>query len=204
MSFYKFIYTTLRYPLKWIFGVSAEGVENVPAEGGVILASNHTSMADVVAISVTCPRQVRYMAKAEAIRAPVAGAFLRALGAFPVNRGGADVKSLKYTMGLIEDGQIVGIFPQGTRRPGVDPRETEVKGGVGLIAYRTGADVIPVFLDSKKKKTAAFHKTHVVYGAPIKNSDLGFEKGGGAEYDAAAKAVFGRVCALKYGGEAEP
>ena len=196
--FFRVIYKIFRLPLKLLYRIKVEGAENIP-EGGCILASNHTAMPDVVAISVAVKRQVRYMSKAEALRVPVVGRFLRALGAYPVNRGGADVKSLKFTISLIESGQTVGIFPQGTRRPGVDPRTTEVKGGVGMIAYHTGADVLPVFLDSKKMKTKPFCRNRVIIGKVIKNSELGFVKGGGKEYDAASKFVFDRICALKYG-----
>ncbi|MBQ7474778.1 MAG: 1-acyl-sn-glycerol-3-phosphate acyltransferase [Clostridia bacterium] len=198
MKFFKVIRAILKWPIRWIFRIKSTGAENVP-EGGVILAANHTAMPDVVAISVSTKRQVRYMAKVEAIRVPVIGRLLRACGAYPVDRGGMDVKSLKYTMKLIDSGEVIGIFPQGTRRPGLDPRTTEVKAGVGFIAYRTGADVVPVFLDSKKMRTAPFRRNRVIFGKVIKNEELGFEKGGLAEYEAAAKIIFDRICALKYG-----
>ena len=202
MGFYKGFHKIFRHPLKWIFRVKAEGLENVP-EGGCILASNHTAIPDVIVISAPIKRQVRYMAKAELMRTPVVGPFMRLLGAYSVDRGGTDVKSLKYTMELIESGELVGIFPQGTRRPGVDPRETEVKGGVGLIAYHTKADVLPVFIDTKKRRTAAFRRTRVIFGPVIKNSELGFENGGSREYLAAANLIFDRICTLKDGGVTE-
>lgn len=200
MSFFRFIYKVFGGPFRLLFRVKAEGTEHIP-EGGFILAANHTAIPDVIVITCAARRQVRYMAKAELFRIPVLRRLFRGLGAYPVNRGGADVKSLKYTVSLLESGQTVGIFPQGTRRPRVDPRTTEIKGGVGFIAYHTGADVLPVFLDSKKMKTKPFSRNRVIFGELIKNSELGFEKGGAKEYDRAAKTVFDRVCALKYGTE---
>ncbi len=188
--------------MRLFWRVKAEGLENVP-EGGCLLAANHTSFADPIVISSVSPRKIRFMAKAELFRAPVLGPVIKGFGAFPVNRGGADVKSIKTTVSLIESGEIVGIFPQGTRRPKTDPRETEVKGGVGMIAYHSKADVIPVFIDTKKKKTSIFRRTRIVFGKVIKYEELGLSGAGRDGYQRAAELIFSRVCELGYPTESE-
>lgn len=197
MGFYEKFYKTFARPVRAMWRVEIAGAENIP-EGGCILACNHTSLSDVIVVSAASNRQVRYMAKKELFKIPLLAPLIKALGAYPVSRAGADMKSFKKTISLIESGELIGMFPQGTRRPGVDPRETEVKGGVGMFAYHTKADVLPVFIDSKKMKTKIFHKNKVIFGPVIKYEELGLNGMGNAEYMKAAALVFEKICALKY------
>ena len=197
MTFYERMYKTFEPAVSWVYRIEAVGCENIPDDGAV-LASNHTAFSDVLIISAAAKRQVRYMAKKELFKTPLAP-LIKALGAYPVDRGGADVGSIKKTISLIESGELVGIFPQGTRQGGKDPRTTEVKAGVGLIAYHTKAKVIPVFLDSKRGKTGMFRKNTVIFGKPIPFDELGFTSGGRVEYMHASRIIFDRICEIKYG-----
>ena len=121
-KFYRGIYKIFHRPVKAVYRLKVEGAENIP-EGGCILASNHTSVMDALVLSAAVGgRQIRYMAKSELFRVPLFGRLIRSLGAYPVDRGGADVRSIKTAISLIGDGEMLGIFPQGTRRSGVDPR----------------------------------------------------------------------------------
>lgn len=202
MTFYQWIYKTFKPGVSALYRIEAHGVENIPVSGA-ILASNHTAFSDVLVISAASTRQVRYMAKKELFKIPLLSPLIRALGAYPVNRGGADVGSIKRTFELIEQGELIGIFPQGHRYGGVDPRQTEVKSGVGMIAYHTKATVVPVFLDSKRGKTRLFQKNIVTFGTPISFEELSFNKGGMTEYTTASKIVFRRICAIKYGEDTQ-
>lgn len=141
------------------------------------------------------------MAKKELFKIPLLSQLITALGAYPVNRGGADVSSIKRTIHMIEEGELIGIFPQGHRYGGVDPRTTSVKGGVGMIAYHTHASVLPVYVDSKRGKTGMFRRNTVIFGKPIPYEELGFVNGGVKEYQRAAETVFQKVCELKYGSD---
>lgn len=198
MSFYTGFYKIFHRPVEKAYRLTVEGADNIP-EGGFIIACNHTAAFDVLVLSAALKRQIRYMAKAELFRIPVVRRLIRALGAYPVNRAGADVASIKTAISFAENGEVVGIFPQGTRRPNVDPRTTEVKSGIGMIAYRAGCSVLPAFIDASAGKTKIFHKTRVIFGEVITNGELGFDKGGKEEYDRAAHLIFGRICELKYG-----
>ncbi len=199
MSFYTWFYKTFEPMVSRIYRIEAKGLENIP-EGGAILASNHTSFSDVIVISAAARRQVRYMAKKELFKTPLCP-LIKALGAFPVDRGGADVKSIKTTMSLIESGELVGIFPQGHRHGGEDPRQTEIKAGVGFLAYHTKAQILPVFLENNRMKTGIFRKNTVTFGTPITFEELGFTKGGREEYMNASKTIFRHICAIKYGDD---
>lgn len=197
MDAYKLVYKLLVHPVRAFFRITVTGEENLPHDGkGYILTSNHTSLLDALIIEASVDRQVKFMAKKEVFSVPVIGRVVRACGAFPVNRGGADVESIKTTVRLLEGGDTVGIFPQGTRHPGEDPRKTEVRHGVGLIAYRAKCGMIPVYIKTKKNKVAFFRKTEFIIGKPLSYEDLGFTDGGIAQYRNAANLVFDRICAL--------
>ena len=196
MSLDKVVRTLLKYPLKLIFGIRVVGEENIPHEGGFLLCANHTSMVDVIPIAVGMRHQPRYMAKKEALSVPVAGAFLRALGAFSVDRGGADVGAVKTAISILKEGGVVSMFPQGHRYPKVAARSTPVRNGAGLIAYRAGCGVLPVYIKSKSGKFGAFRRNEIIYGKLIPFEELGFEKGGNDEYKRAMEIIFGRICDL--------
>ncbi len=201
MGFYGAIYKIFSRPVRAIWRTEAVGAENIP-EGGALLISNHTSLTDVLVLEVALRRQIRFMAKRELFRIPLLSQLIRALGAYPVDRGGADVRSIKQTVAMIGEGELIGIFPQGTRCPGVDPRETEVKGGAGMIVYRAKAPVIPVFIDNKARRTRAFRRNRVLIGAPVTYEEL-FPNGERRDYEEVARELFDRACALKYGDETE-
>ena len=199
MSFYRTMYAIFNPLVRLCYRLEIRGEENIPVDSGCILAANHTAFSDVLIVSAAARRQVRYMAKKELFKIPVLGALIRAMGAYPVNRGGADVASIKYTIGLIESGELIGIFPQGHRHGFEDPRETEVKGGVGLIEYHTRAMVLPVYIDNKRGKTGIFRKNIVIFGKPIAFEELDFSPGGAKGYLNASREIFRRICALKFG-----
>ncbi len=197
MTFYERMYKTFSKPVKFLYRIEAVGTENIP-EGGCIIAANHTAFSDVLIISAAARRQVRYMAKAELFKTPLKP-LIKALGAYPVSRGGADVGSIKKTIALLGEGELVGIFPQGHRYGKQDPRFTEIKSGIGLIAYHAKTAVVPVFIDNKRMKTKMFQKNTVIFGKPISFDELGYISGGRVEYMNASKHIFRCVCELKYG-----
>lgn len=127
------------------------GLENVPAEGPFIVASNHLSFLDSIIIQAICPRPVAFFAKAEYFTTPglkgrAMKAFFESVGSIPVERGeqAASVAALDALVDLLEDGQGVGIYPEGTRSR--DGRLYRGRTGVGWLALSTGAPVVPVGL----------------------------------------------------------
>ncbi len=126
--------------------VDIEGLEGLPGDGPLIIASNHLSNADppLIASWLTpaLGRYVHWMAKQEALEWPLVGAFLRANGAFGIRRGAADTEAFRLAKRVLDDGRVLGTFPEGTRsHTGALMR---AKAGVTLLAIRTGAPVLPV------------------------------------------------------------
>ena len=136
------------------------------------------------------------MAKKELFGIPVLAQLIRMLGAFPVDRGGGDVGAIKNAVGIVEGGCCLGIFPQGHRYPGEDPRGTPTKNGAALIAVRASAPVVPVYIWRKGKKGGVFRRTYVIIGEKIPFESFGYDKEATGEYNRITAAVFDRVCAL--------
>lgn len=184
--------------IRFFTGIRTHGKENIPNEGGLLLCANHIAVRDVLLIGATCPRQVKFVAKKELFSIPVISTVMKALGAVKIDRAGNDVAAMRKSVELAENGDIVSIFPQGHRYPAVNPAETPIKNGAGMVAYRSGCDVIPVFIKTKGNKYGIFKRVDIFYGKPIKNSELGFKNGGSDEYKAATSLIFSRM--LELGG----
>ncbi|BFH13291.1 1-acyl-sn-glycerol-3-phosphate acyltransferase [Paenibacillus melissococcoides] len=169
--FYTTIRALLRLIYRLLFRLEASGTEHVPKDGGVVLCSNHISLLDPPAIGILLKRRIRFMAKAELFNIPLFGAAIKALGAFPVKRGGVGKETIRTAFQLLQDGDIMGIFPEGTRNT---DQAAAAKKGAAMIALRSGAAVVPVAIIGSYR---LFRKTRVVYGPPIEMSDLLEQKG---------------------------
>ena len=179
-----------------LFNVHVKGKENVPKTGGILLCPNHIGAIDVISIGVVCPRQLTFIAKKELFSIPVLGWLIKALGAVKIDRGGSDVGAIKTAVSTIQDGKTVSIFPQGHRFPGVNPATTPIRHGAGLIAYYAKCDVVPVCIQLKKGKYSLFRRTDIIYGKPIKYSELGFSEGGRDEYARATELIYNSIVSL--------
>ncbi|MDQ6819770.1 MAG: 1-acylglycerol-3-phosphate O-acyltransferase [Actinomycetota bacterium] len=124
------------------FGMSRIGREHIPAKGPVIIAANHRSFLDPFVIATMARRPMYYVTKKELFKHRWLAWILNALGAFPVDRGAGDEQSIETAKQILARGDIVLIFPEGTRtRPGSLGKP---KRGVGRLALETGAPVVPV------------------------------------------------------------
>jgi 1-acyl-sn-glycerol-3-phosphate acyltransferase len=139
------------------------GIEHVPRSGPLVVACNHVSYVDPVALGVALPRRVWYMAKAELFRIPVVGPTIAALGAYPVDRGKGDVAAIRGSLRILKEGKAVGVFPEGTRNLHGD---APVHMGVALLASLADAPVLPAFvLGGDRAKRLG--KLSVAFGEPI-------------------------------------
>ncbi|WP_054024356.1 lysophospholipid acyltransferase family protein [Bacillus sp. FJAT-28004] len=143
-----------------LFRLEARGTENIPADGPVVLASNHLSNFDPPTVGVKVKRKVYFMAKEELFKVPVFGPLIRSFGAFPVKRGGVSKDAIKSAITLLKEGNVMGIFPEGSR----NNQSGAAKKGAAMIAVRSGAAVVPVAIVGKYKP---FSKIIVCYGKPI-------------------------------------
>ena len=160
-------------------GMRTRGGENVPREGGLIVAPVHLSYVDPPAVACGLPRQLTFMAKEELFR----GAFgwvIRSLGAFPVKRGDADTEAIKQALALLEEERALLVFPEGTRGDGVPL--LPISRGVTLLARRSGAPVLPVAICGTHKilpkggKGVRRSKIEIVCGPTFRYADFASEK----------------------------
>jgi 1-acyl-sn-glycerol-3-phosphate acyltransferase len=110
--------------------------------GPVVLAANHLTFFDVFFMQFALPRPIFYMAKAELHRNPLMDAVLRQLGSFPVERGARDEWALHHAQRVLEHGQVLGIFPEGTRGKGQGLRPA--KTGAARLAMAVGCPIVPM------------------------------------------------------------
>jgi 1-acyl-sn-glycerol-3-phosphate acyltransferase len=177
-----------------IVPIRVEGLENLPQRGPYILVSNHISWYDPPAIEFALRIPIRFMGKRELFAVPVIGFVLRAIGSFPVRRGESDRRALEMALRVLEAGQPLGYFPEGTRsRDGVLHR---AKPGIAFLARRSGAPIVPIGVSgTPEMRIRVPPRSDVVVrvGAPFTIDDLG---GRLLDDQALADAIMRRVAAL--------
>ncbi len=197
--FYRTLYILVAWIVRIIFNVKTVGRENDPkkGEGPFIICANHISATDPVAIAVAMRHiQPNFMAKSQLFKTRFTNWFFRSIGAYPVNRDGKDVGALSTSIDLLKEGKSIGMFPQGTRHPGVDPETTKVRNGIGLIAATSGAKVLPIYIDTKNNKAKLFKRRTVIIGKPITPEELAFDPAVRGEYNRISNLIFDRICQL--------
>lgn len=167
MTFYSFAKSVVYTIFKPMYRIEAIGVENIPKEGGVLLCCNHINNLDPIVLGTMIPRPVHYMAKEEIFSVPILGKIVRMCNAFPVKRGFGDREALRTGLKVLKDGQVLGLFPEGTRS-----KTGELgKGlaGAGFFALRSDSHVVPCAIIGPYK---CLHKLKVVYGKPIEMGEM--------------------------------
>ena len=189
----------LAAPVRFLFRIKGHNVENEPDEcdGPYVVISNHIANIDPVSIcAVIDKQQPHFMAKKELFKVPLLNKLVAALGAYPVDRKKADVGAIKKTIAMLEEGKCIGMFPQGHRMKGVDPRETDVKSGVGMIVTRAKVTVLPCFIKTKKRRFTPFCRIDVYVGKPIKFEELNYDPEAKGENIRISQYLFDKVCEL--------
>lgn len=162
------------YKLLYRFKVKNKGA--VPPEGGVILASNHMSFADPVLLGLSEKRRLYFMAKQELFRNKFAGAVIRALGAFPVERGAGDGRAIKNGEDILREGNVMTIFIEGTRTK--TGELLRPRSGCALLAQQMQLPVVPCCI-TKKNFFHKFSKTIIHFGDVLTPEQLGLTPDGG-------------------------
>ena len=183
------------YVLLWpivhlLWPIRVHHKERLP-EGPMVLCAPHSSMVDPILLMMALGMRFfpRFMAKKELFEKPLLGKYLTSVGVFPVDRGSSDLHAIRTAMGILKDGGILGIFPEGTR---VHTAETgAAHNGAIMLASRTGASIVPVWLTREKK---LFRRVDVVIGEPYTLPRL---TGGTEAYQPHAAQLMERIGSLK-------
>ena len=160
-------------PLRLLYRMDAKGKENLPPDGGFVLAANHTSNFDPwpLGLPLYPNRFLRFMGKAELFWWPL-GPFIEAGGAFKVKRGEGDTVAIEKAIELVRSGEVVVMFPEGTRRKkGITKKhQARPHTGAARIAREAGVPLVPAAIKGTDR-LARLAKLRVVYGSPIEQSD---------------------------------
>ncbi|MGJ9456832.1 lysophospholipid acyltransferase family protein [Oceanobacillus sp. CF4.6] len=162
MSLYRFARFVVALILFPLYRIKIIGKENIPKTGPVIICSNHISNFDPPVVGITSPRDIYFMAKGELFEKPFLGKLLLGIRAFPVKRGLSDRNALRKGLGILKEGNTLGLFPEGTRSKTGELGNPLA--GVGFFALRSEATIIPCAIIGPYK---AFKRLKVVYGKPM-------------------------------------
>ena len=155
-------YSTLAHPVKVV------GRENIPESGKMILCANHQSFEDPLLLATYQKRMLHFMAKKEIFKYKPLAWFFSSIGAFPVARGENDLSAIRTSFKILSENEALSIFPEGKRFK--DGEMHAAKNGACMIALRTGAAVIPAYINGEYR---FFRSMTLRIGAPLDFSDLG-------------------------------
>lgn len=160
--FYTIIKNIVKIAFYIRFKITVNGSENIPKDGSVIIASSHKSELDPPLIGVTIKRELAFFAKEELFKIPVLGFIIKNLNAFPVSRGKSDRAALKKSVEVLEDGNMLVIFPEGTRSK--TDELGEFQEGASFIAMKANAVIVPTAITGQYNRKDG---VTVTYGKPI-------------------------------------
>ena len=171
MILYQLVRALIALVSRTYWRLTIEGRENVPATGAFVVAPVHRSFIDFALVSGVTRRRMRYMGKDSLWKVSLFGRLISALGAFPVRRGAVDREALRRSIEVVERGEPLVLFPEGTRRFG--PTIEHLFDGAAHVATRAGVPVVPVGIGGseramqKGKRLPRPVKIHIVVGKPL-------------------------------------
>jgi 1-acyl-sn-glycerol-3-phosphate acyltransferase len=176
---YHFIGAVSKGPIRHVFRFKSKGEENIPREGGFVLSANHMSNLDPwpLGIPLYPDRQLRFMAKSEMYVPPLKW-ILEPAGAFPVRRGMGDEEAMQKAVDLAKAGEVVAIFPEGTRRNKGRIKKrfnknlrARPRSGAARVAIQAGVPLVPAAIGGTES-LLKLGPLRVAYGPPIEMDDL--------------------------------
>jgi 1-acyl-sn-glycerol-3-phosphate acyltransferase len=170
--FYRIVWWIVAKGSGMLYRARMRGQEHLPRTGGYVLAPSHRSMMDIPFLALVTKDRVRFMGKVEVFKIPVLGALFRALGGFPVARDGTDRKAVRDSMAMLQAGEKLAVFPEGTRQNG--PKIQPLQPGAAYLAMRAGVPIVPIgiagseeIMRSRGRLLPRFDPVAIVVGEPI-------------------------------------
>lgn len=197
---YHFFHIIARPLLKSFFKFQIFGAENLPSTGGVLLMTNHASYMDPIFIGAAVNRSLHYMARSTLFKPKIVEKLLLSMNAFPIHLGVPDRGAIKRALEILENGGVLNIFPEGTRT--IDGSLGQSQPGVGLIAHRTNASIIPVYLSGTREvlprnaKSPRLAKVTIAFGKPIEMKQYREIKANREVYEEIGKKIMEGIAEL--------
>jgi 1-acyl-sn-glycerol-3-phosphate acyltransferase len=172
MAFYAVVRWIVSGGSRFLYRVRILGEERLPKDTGYILAPSHRSMMDIPFVAWLTTKRLRYMGKRSLFDTPLLGNLFVILGGFPVERDGTDRKALRDSIEMLKSGDILLVFPEGTRHNG--PKIEPLEPGAAYLALRAGVPIVPVgiagsedILRTRKSHLPRFRRVVMVVGDPL-------------------------------------
>ncbi len=159
--------------LRVLYRISYEGLENIPMEGGVIIAANHASLIDPPALGARSPRELSYLAKKELFPIPFVRLLLNISNSIPIDRKGYSKKTLNDVVERLKEGWALTMFPEGTRTK--TGEFGNPKKGIGMVAVMADVPVVPCWIEGSYKAKPFVSKVTLHFLPPIKPSEINAE-----------------------------
>ncbi len=183
-----FIITRLAWLFyKIVFQVKVEGVENIPKTGGALICPNHISNFDGPLVVTMVTRRTNIMTKAEAFK-PVIGFFMKQLGCYPIRRDKKDFGTLKKSATLLKKGNLVVLFPEGTRN-GL-AKGFKLRNGAAFLCLASKTPLVPVGISGKYKP---FGKLKIKFGKPITFEEFSYIENDKEKYEKINEKILSNI-----------
>ncbi|OQX91340.1 MAG: hypothetical protein B6D58_08500 [candidate division Zixibacteria bacterium 4484_95] len=197
-SFYWGCHFVINLYMRSLCRLELYGLENIPAEGGLIIASNHTSIADPFLLGSTVPRELWFMAKKELFKSFLLKNIISRLNAFPVDRFGFDIDVIRQSLAVLKQGKALVMFPEGTRSKDGIIRKGKI--GIGMLAKKAGIPIVPVYMENTRKAWMNFIRgknLRVVFGQIIEVTWINTRRESKDGYIEITDEVMSRIKILK-------
>ncbi len=175
-ALWKLAQTITRVFTSVVFDLKVYGRDNVPADGGALMISNHQSYLDPAILGAQLRRPMSYLAKSELWNNPVFGWVITNLNAFPVRQGAGDVGAIKETISRLQEGHLLNIYPEGSRTE--DGELLPIQAGVALVIRKAKVPVVPAVIDGsfqswpKGRTLFRSHPIRILIGKPLQLDHL--------------------------------
>lgn len=163
--FFCIMFALIWLPLTIFYPTRVIGKKNYPKKQGAVIVCNHLSNLDPILLNIKLVKKIRFLAKAELFKNKFSAWFFTHIGAFPVERGKADIKAIKHGLKVLKENHELGVFPEGTRNKGDETQLGQMHEGAIMFASRANVPIVPVLI-YKRPKFLRFNK--IIVGEPFK------------------------------------
>jgi 1-acyl-sn-glycerol-3-phosphate acyltransferase len=199
---YWMITWAVRFWARIWFRIEYHGQENIPREGGCVVACNHVSYLDppLVGVGVTPYRVIRFVARSSLRKNRLLDWLYDRLLSIPLDRSKGDLKAMRVVLNVLKEGTVVGLFPEGTRSKDGTPQQA--KGGIGFLISKAGVPVVPACIQGSheayppRAKFIRPRKIKIYYGTPITPEELMALGSGKERYQRVGDCIMEKIAEL--------